>query len=110
MDDFTSPKRARDFKLKVYTRKNMFEGFSFFQYDQYAVNDPILQKVILRDQLIILIDKAVMLKNELYDDVLTQKIKRFVETPDLRKLNERIEEILSIMNELVKLTLFGRPS
>ena len=87
----------------------MFEGFSFFQYDQYAISDPTLQKVILRDQLLILIDKAAMLKNELYDDVLTQKMKRFVETPDLRVLNKKIEEILSIMNELVKLVLFGRP-
>ena len=107
IDDGSNPKRVRDFRLKVYTRKNMFEGFSFFQYDQYAIADPTLQRVILRDQLLILIDKTTMLKNEIYDDNLTKKVKRNVPNQDLRLMNRRIEEILSILNELVKLLLFG---
>lgn len=107
VEDPNNPKRLRDFRLKVYSRKNMFEGFSFFQYEHYAITDPTMQKVIIRDQLILLIDKAGMLKNEVYDETLTRRIKVHIPPPELRLLNRRLEEVLSIMNELVKLLLFG---
>lgn len=107
VEDPNNPKRMRNFKLKVYSRKNMFEGFSFFQYEQYAITDPTMQKVIIRDQLILLIDKAGMLKNEIYDDMLTKRIKLYIPSPELCQLNRKLEEVLSIMNELVKLLLFG---
>ena len=101
------PTRTRNFKLKVYSRKNMFEGFSFIQYDQYAIMDCTMQKVLIRDQLIILIDKASTLKNEVFDDSLTRKIVKFLRQDEIEVLNRRLEEVLSIMNELIKLLLFG---
>lgn len=98
--------RKRDFKLKVYSRKNMFEGFSFFQYDQYIVNDSTMQKVVVRDQLIIFMDKVNTLKNEIYDDALTKRIVMYISPEELKSLNTKVEEVLSIMNELIKLLLF----
>lgn len=98
--------RKRDFKLKVYSRKNMFEGFSFFQYDQYIVNDSTMQKVVVRDQLIIFMDKVNTLKNEIYDDALTQRVIAYVTPEELKGLNVKVEEVMSIMNELIKLLLF----
>lgn len=98
--------RKRDFKLKVYSRKNMFEGFSFFQYDQYIVNDSTMQKVVVRDQLIIFMDKVNTLKNEIYDDALTQRVITYIPPEELKGLNMKVEEVMSIMNELIKLLLF----
>lgn len=101
------PKRKRDFKVKVTSRKNMFEGFSFFQYDQYVITEPTMQKIVLRDQLIIMSDKAGTLKNEIYDNAFTKKVKKHVSISEIRKVNKRVEEVMAIMNEVIKLLLFG---
>ena len=98
--------RVRDFKLKVSSRKNMFEGFSYQQYDQYVITNTTMQKIILRDQLIIMIDKIATMKNEVHDDTLEKKIVRHIGSNQLRHLNRKVEEILAIMNELIKLLLF----
>ncbi len=99
-------KRMRDFKLKVSSRKNMFEGFSYQQYDQYVITNTTMQKIILRDQLIIMIDKIATMKNEVHDDSLEKKITRNISDRQVRHLNHKVEEILAIMNELIKLLLF----
>lgn len=107
--------RARDFKLKIFTRKNMFEGFSFFQYDQYTLRDTTMQKVVLRDQLIILIGKANTLKDEVYDEHLTRKVPAWITQVGkaitlarLKKMNVGMEEVMAILDGLVKLLLFGK--
>jgi hypothetical protein len=99
-------KRARNFKVKIFSSKQMFEGYTYSQYDQYVVNDSTMQKVVVRDQLIIIIDKTSMLKYEVFDESLTKKIKRYIEEPVLKVLNRRLEEVLGILNELIKLLLF----
>jgi hypothetical protein len=53
----------------------MFEGFSFFQYDTYVRRDPKMQKIILRDQTLILLDKVNSLKNNVSDKGLINTVK-----------------------------------
>ena len=55
-----------------------------------------------------MIDKASTLKNEVFDESLTRKVIKFLRHDEIQALNKRMEEILSIMNELIKLLLFGR--
>ena len=68
------PERQRDYSFKVYTKKNMFGGFSYSQYDMFVRTNPKMQKIILRDQLLILIDKVSSLKNNVADKGMVKQV------------------------------------
>lgn len=59
----------------IKTKNNMFEGFSFFQYDAYVRKDPRMQKIIIRDQILILLDKITHLKNNVSDKGLVKFVR-----------------------------------
>lgn len=58
-------KRKRVFDVKLSEKVNLFEGYPCVQYDTMTRKDPEMQKVIFRDQLLVLIDKLFQFKLKL---------------------------------------------
>ena len=66
--------RRRRYIYELSTRNNMFGGFSYCQYDMFVRKDAKMQKIILRDQLLVLLDKVTTLKNTVSDKGLIKLV------------------------------------
>lgn len=68
-------KRERNYDVKFSKRKNMFGGLPYNQYNSYMRKDEHMQKLIIRDQLLIIIDKISNLKNNVSDKGLIKMVR-----------------------------------
>ena len=96
----------RDFDAKLSQSKNLFSGYYVSTYDRYVMRDEIMQKIILRDQLLVLMDKLSIMKNSISEKNIIKNIVRFLPDVQLVKLNRKFEHVIGIMDKLVKLLLF----
>jgi hypothetical protein len=96
----------RDFDAKLSQNKNLFSGYYVSTYDRYVMRDEVMQKIILRDQLLVLMDKLSIMKNSISEKNIIKNILRFLPDVQLVKLNRKFEHVIGIMDKLVKLLLF----
>jgi hypothetical protein len=70
-------KRKRNFDVKFYKKINLFEGYPYVQYDQQTCRDTEMQKIIFRDQLLIIIDKLYQFKGKIGEQNKLQLVSFF---------------------------------
>ena len=85
----------------------LFQGLSFNQYSNTILREPLMQKVVVRDQLFILTDKLIGVKASLTDGVFQTKIIHELRYSNLRRINECIETIISHINLVCHLLMYG---
>ena len=95
----------RNFTVKIMKSIHLFNRFSYIQYDPYVVRDDMMQKIVLRDQLLIVIDKLVQLRHQFVGHDMN-KLVEYMKPEDLWKLNRRTEEMIVIVDMLIRQILW----
>lgn len=79
-----SQMRQRDYSTRILHKSHLFGSYSFNRYGSYIKNHEDLQKVIIRDQLLLILDKLTYLKGNLNNDNAIQQKVFLVSSPRRR--------------------------
>lgn len=97
----------RNFDSKLSANGKLFGGAFKSNYDKFLMKDDIMQKIVLRDQQLIMMDKLTVMKNNVVlDPNALKSIIKFHGDIELCKLNNKFEKIIGILDKLVKQLLF----
>lgn len=100
--------RLRNYRVTLKCSSDLFEGYSFSQYDVYVKKEKTMQRIIIRDQLLILIDKIAYLKMNAGDKSLLKTLLENETPTRIRDLNRALEELIGMMDYLAKLLISGQ--